>query len=100
MTRDIYTELTLEHPPHARQVKITIQGFYRHHGKETGRPVLDTFIPANRETSIHWFFPRTGTMPPVLCFNYPRGHWSVGSYTVDVYIEGEQVASASFEIYE
>jgi len=30
LTRDIYTELTLEHPTHARQVNITIQGFYRH----------------------------------------------------------------------
>src|SRR5215510_12584430 len=33
MTSDIYTEFTLEHPKHDRQVKITIQGFYHHQGK-------------------------------------------------------------------
>jgi hypothetical protein len=100
MTRSIFTELTLEHPTHAREIKITIQGFYRHRGREINKPVLETSIPANRQKSVYAFYPAMGTGRVLSCVTIPRGHWSVGAYTVDIYIEGEQVTSGSFEIYE
>jgi hypothetical protein len=100
MTRSIFTELTLEHPTHEREIKITIQGFYRHRGREINRPVLETSIPANRQKSVYAFYPAMGTGRFLTCVTIPRGHWSVGTYTVDLYIEGEHVTSGSFEIYE
>jgi hypothetical protein len=101
ITREIYTELTLEHPKHERRLDITIQAFYRHEGKIVGRPVLETYIPADKQESIYWFDKDQGQGRVLSCIgSYPRGRWSVGPYTVDVYINGEKVTSSSFEIYK
>jgi hypothetical protein len=100
ITREIFTELTLEHPKHERRRGITIQGFYRHKGREVGRPELETDISADRQGSVYWFYKGQNEVARPLCFNYPRGQWSAGSYTVDVYINGDKVTSGSFEIYE
>jgi hypothetical protein len=99
LTREILTELTLEHPKHARRLDFTIQAFYRHEGKVIGRPELETYLSADKQVSVYWFNKRTGSLR-VCTKPYPCGRWSVGSYTVDVYINGEKVASGSFEIYE
>jgi hypothetical protein len=99
VTREILTELTLEHPKHARRLGFTIQAFYRHEGKVIGRPELERHISADKQASVYWFEPRTGSLR--LCTHpYPRGHWSAGSYTVEVYLNGAKAASGSFEISE
>jgi hypothetical protein len=72
ITRDIFTELTLEHPKLERQRSFTIQAFYRRLGKVIGKPVLETYIPADRQQSVHSFRIYTGTLricsspPPVV----------------------------------
>jgi hypothetical protein len=99
LTREIFTELTLEHPKYERRLDFTIQGFYRHKGQTTHKPELETYISADRQKSVYWFDTHTGSFR-VCTYPYPRGRWSVGSYTVDVYINGEPVASGSFEVYE
>jgi hypothetical protein len=50
-TREIFTELALEHPKHERRLDFIIQAFYRHEGKVIHRPELETYIPADKQGS-------------------------------------------------
>jgi hypothetical protein len=50
---------------------------------------------------VYWFYKHEGEGRVIPCVGgYPRGHWSLGAYAVDVYLNGEKAAGGSFEIYE
>jgi hypothetical protein len=103
ITRQVYTEITLEYPKRDQRLDFTIQGIYKHktpRGAEVlAKPELKTYSPADSQRSSHWFSSQVGLIHCVSGVGGGR-NWSVGSYTVDVYINGESVGSGSFEIYE
>jgi hypothetical protein len=105
--REIFTELTLEHPKHERRRDFPIHAFYRHKERLIeliGSPVLEAYIRTDQESSVYSFDKDQGNPVPRLkpCSGdqWWGDQWLVGSYTVDVYINREPVTSASFEIYE
>jgi len=103
ITRDIFTELTLEYPKPEQRLDFTIQAVYQRkapEGEVVSRPEKKTYLPADSQRSVHSFRSRAGEL--VLCAPGGGGgsDWPVGPYTVDVFINGEKVASGSFEIYE
>jgi hypothetical protein len=105
ITRDVFTELTLEYPQRDQRLDFTIRAVYQREagqqGKVVSRPELKTYLPAESQKSLHSF--RSSQGRRLTC---PRGasggggKWSIGSYTVDVYIGGDLVTSGSFEIHE
>ena len=105
ITRDVFTEITLEYPKREHRLNFTIDAVYQRKTPQDGevitRPESKTYLPADEQSSMHWF--HSGRLKGVgVCgfWNERRGHWSVGSYTVNVYINGEKVASGAFEIHE
>jgi hypothetical protein len=109
ITRDIFTEITLEYPKREQRLDFTIQAVYQHKtpedGKIVNRPELKTYLPADSQRSLHVFRTDEGNVCCSLICRHesdplPLGGWSVGSYIVDVYINGDKVTSGSFEIYE
>ncbi len=104
ITREIFTEITLEYPQRDQRLDFTIQAIYQHKAPEgrkvVNRPELKTHLPEDSQRSLHSFYPATGTGGWRFCAEVHAGMWSVGSYMVDVYINGEQVTSGSFEIHE
>jgi hypothetical protein len=109
ITRDIYTEITLEYPKREQRLDFTIQAVYQYKAPEGGKvvnsPELSTYLPADSQKSLHTFRSDEGRV----CCSFPciglserrrLGGWSAGSYTVDVYINGEKVTNNSFEIHE
>ncbi len=90
-TRFIFWELNLEHPAPGRQVNLAIEAFwYRPDGSLLRKQVLKTSIEPNWTWSYQTF--GYGWDEP--------GHWEVGSYHVDLYVEGNRIASGSFEVYK
>jgi hypothetical protein len=111
ITRDVFTEITLEYPKRERRVDFTIQAIYQHktpqNGEIVSRPQLKTYLSADGERSIHPLHSRQGQAiccsricGPAYADPPAAGSWPVGSYTVDVYIHGEKMASGSFEIHD
>ena len=106
ITRDIFTEITLEYPKREQRFDFTTQAVYQRRAPQDGEVVsrseLRTYIPAGEQRSIHSLESGKWALGiPVHCSAIGNpGDWSVGSYTVDVYINGEEVASGSFEIHE
>jgi hypothetical protein len=108
ITLSIFTELTLEHSPSERRLDFMIQAVYqskpRANGQVIDRPILKTSLPAEEPRSIHWLGTAPGRVEgiefPCMVMSHLRGQWSVGSHTVDVYINADKVGSGSFEIYE
>jgi hypothetical protein len=101
VTRDVFTEITLEYPKPEQRLNFTITAIYRYttpqDGRNVSKPKLDTYLPADSQRSIHTFRSHEGGLQ--WCSPFIR-KWSVGSYTVDVYIHGDKMASGSFEIYD
>jgi hypothetical protein len=114
ITRDIFTELTLEYPKPERRLDFTIRAVYRRKapdeevvrrkapdGDVVSRPELKTYLPADSQRSVHSFRSHEGGH--LICGTGGRFapiKWQVSPYTVDVFINGEMVTSGSFEIYE
>ena len=110
ITRDIFTEITLEYSKREQRLDFTIQAVYQHKTPEGGnvvnRPELRTYLPADSQKSLHAF--RSDEGKSLCCGRVcvyesdprPLGGWSVGLYIVDVYINGEKGNSGSFEIHE
>lgn len=105
ITRDVFTEITLEYPKREQRLNFTIEAVYQRKtpqdGEIIGRPESKTYLPADEQRSMHSF--HSGRLKGVgVCgfWHERRGGWSVGSYTVDVYINGEKVDSGSFEIHD
>jgi hypothetical protein len=89
--RFIFWELNLEHPAPGRQVNLAVEAFwYRPDGNLLRKQLLKTTI----EPNWTWSYQTYG-------FGWDEpGHWEVGSYHVDLYVEGNMIASGSFEIYK
>jgi hypothetical protein len=103
ITRGIFTEITLEHPKHERRLDFTIQAVYQRKAPQAGEVVsraeLSIDIPADEESSIHKVDSgREDWSIPVHCRARGNpGGWSVGSYTVDVYINGKRSLAARLQ---
>ena len=88
--RYIYWELNLKHPKPTRRVDFAINAVW--HGPDNAvlaEQTYPTHLNADWTTSYHnmnWGWPEAG-------------HWQIGHYTVDLYIEDVRVASGSFEVY-
>ncbi len=88
-SRYINWELCLTHLAPGQQVNFDIDWVYRNDAGIFGQSTLGTYIPADWTSS---------------CFNHgwgwpDVGNWPAGSYTVDLYIAGNKVASDVFEVY-
>jgi hypothetical protein len=111
ITRDVFTEITLEYPKRERRLDFTIQAVYQRKTPDNGvivsRAQLKTSLSADGERSIHLLHSRQGEniccsfiCGPAFASPPTAGSWPVGLYTVDVYIQGEKMASGSFEIHD
>jgi len=89
-TRYIFWELNLEHPAQGHPVDFSIEAiWYRPNNSVLRRQTLQTSLEADWTWSYHqWGF---GWDKP--------GNWEVGSYQVDLYVDGKKVASDVFEVY-
>jgi hypothetical protein len=93
ITRDVFTEITLEYPKRDQRLDFTIRGVYQRkapQGKVITRPELRTYLPADSQRSIHSFRSNEGRR--ILCVGGGTrgGRWAVGSYTVDVLLTGRR----------
>jgi tetratricopeptide (TPR) repeat protein len=90
-TRYIFWELALEHtPPPSRRINFTIvEVWYGPDNKVITTQNFNSFVEPGWSGS--YLYHGYGWKEP--------GKWSTGTYRVDLYIEGAQVATGSFEIY-
>ena len=91
-TRFVNYEISLQHPAPGRVVPLSVNSLWRI--DRTGtllRNQVDDWIriPADWTSSV--FNTGTGNTDP--------GQWEVGTYTVELYVEGRKVAEGKFEIY-
>ncbi|MBN2244430.1 MAG: hypothetical protein JW755_01155 [Candidatus Aminicenantes bacterium] len=90
-TRAIWWELNLEHPDPGRRVDFVIEAvFYRWDGSEIARQINNTAVLPTWTTSYHslgWGWKEAG-------------NWAAGTYRVELFVEGQQAASGTFEITE
>jgi hypothetical protein len=88
--RYIYYELHLEYPEHGQVVDFNIDVYYlRSDGSILGQFPADHQIEADWTSSYHtwgWGWP-------------DPGNWPVDTYTVELYIDGDLIASGDFDIY-
>lgn len=86
-TRYVHWELTLGHPAPGRQRVFAIQSVWHHpDGRVLDRLTMQTVVGATWTWSYH---------------NHSRtagGPWPVGTYRVVLYVQGQQVASGTFEM--
>ena len=90
-TRTIYTEIRLEHPQSERRIDFTITLVCTRENGTTFR--IEDYkgrLEPGWTSSEHW----------IGVGNHGPGDWDAGTYQVDVDINGEKVATGSFEIYE
>jgi hypothetical protein len=93
-TRYVNWELNLEHPAPRRGVDFQITAVYlRDDGagswEEIFRQTLDTSVEGDWTSSYH---------NHSYGFDDP-GNWAIGFYRVDIYFEGQVIASEQFAIY-
>ena len=88
-SRYINWELNLKHPLPERRLDFTINAvWYNPEGNEYTRQRKESSLKPTWETS--WY---------TLGFGWQEsGNWKPGSYRVDLFIEGEKIASGSFEV--
>lgn len=90
-TRTIYTEVRLDYPQPGKRVDFTITLICKRENGTTFRIEESRGrAEADWTSSSHW----------VGMGNFTPGNWDAGAYKVDVQINGEKVATGSFEIYE
>lgn len=88
--RTVYTELHFEHPRPGARIDVPITVIVRHPGASIFR--IEEYrgrIEPDWSSSEH----RIGVG------HHSPGHWEVGIYTVEVYINGDRVATGSFAIH-
>ena len=99
IARDIYTEITLEHPKRDRRFQNpAVYQLKAPDGEVVGGRVENLYTCGEQGPSTGFVATSRRVFVCVLGRSDPR--WSVGSYTVDVYINGEKVASDAFEIHD
>jgi uncharacterized caspase-like protein len=92
MSRYIWWELNLEHPAAGRRIDYKIESiWYGTHGNEFFRDSLDAYVNPDSRTS--WWAKGYGWR------EFSSSNWQTGSYRVDIYIDGEKIASDTFNIY-
>jgi serine/threonine protein kinase len=88
--RYIYYELHLEYPEHQEAVAFDVDVYYyKSDGSILGQFTANHEIEADWTSSYHtwgWGWP-------------DPGNWPVDTYLVELYIDGELIASGSFDIY-
>jgi len=89
-TRYVYWELHISYPESKEPMTFETEAvYYKPDGTEMGRFTEESHIEAGWSSS--WHTSGWGWDEP--------GEWSVGTYRVELYIEGDMVASDTFEIY-
>ncbi len=88
-TKTIHPEIHLVYPPPGKKIYFTLTIHIREKGKTLRIVDYEGRIEPNWTTSYHSV--GVGIMGP--------GNWRVGNYEVDVHINGEKMATGSFEIY-
>ncbi len=90
-TRTVYTEIHLEHPQPRRRIDFTFTlVFSRGNGTTFRIEEYKSRMEADWTSSDHW----------IGVGHHSPGGWDAGAYKVEVHINGEKVATGSFEIYE
>ena len=88
-TRAIWWELNLEHPDPGRRINFAVEAvFYRENGTILTRQTNNTAIQPTWTTSYHslgWGWKEAG-------------NWPTGTYRVELFVDGQQIASGTFEI--
>jgi hypothetical protein len=88
-TRSIYWELDLSYPKPNQRIEFKVDAYwYRPDGTEMGRQTLDGYVQPDWTSSSHsrgWGWADTG-------------HWTSGTYRVDLYVGNTRVASGTFQI--
>ena len=89
-TRFIGWELNLEFPSPGRRISFTVeQVWYHNFGRVLARQTLQTYLEPRWTSSYHnqsW-----GWQNP--------GNWGGGSHRLDLYVQGQKVASGWFKVY-
>lgn len=88
-TRTVWWELNLTYPKPNQRIDFKVDAYwYRPDGTEMGRQTLDGYVQPDWKSSWHtrgWGWADTG-------------HWTSGTYRVDLYVANTRVASGSFQI--
>lgn len=88
-TRYVNWELNLEHPQNGRRVDFTIKSIlYRADGSIMSEQTTQSYVNSD------W----TGTSHTSGWGTEKFGNWQVGSYRIDLYVDGKNIASDSFTI--
>jgi hypothetical protein len=88
-TTRVHPEIHLEYPPPRKKIYFTVTV----HIRENGRTFRIVDYPTRVEPG--W----TSSYHSVDIGVFGPGNWRVGTYEADVHINGDKVATASFEIY-
>ena len=88
-TRSIYWELALDFPPPGRRIDFQVDAFwYKSDGSEMTRQTIPAHVDPHWASSWH-----------TLSFGYAEpGHWTPGTYRVDLYFKNTRIASGTFQI--
>jgi hypothetical protein len=88
-TRSIYWELDLQYPPPGRRIDFQIEAvWYKSDGSEMARQTNSAHVEADWGSS--WHSLGYGYLEP--------GHWTPGTYRVDIYFKNARIASGTFQI--
>jgi len=88
-TRRIGYELILRHSAPGHRIEYSIESVWHHDGAILHTHKFDLGIEPDWIQST-----------PVLALGWDEpGNWPIGSYLVELFIEGRKIASASFEVY-
>jgi hypothetical protein len=89
--RTVYTEIRLEYPQPGKRIDFnTTLVCFRENGTTFRIEEYRGRIDADWTSSSHW----------IGIGNHSPGGWDAGIYKVDVLINGDKVATGSFEIYQ
>jgi len=89
ISRAIYWELDLNFPPPGRRIDFQVDAvWYKSDGSEMNRQTIPAFV-----------FPEWGSSWHTLGYGYTEpGHWTPGTYRVDIYFKTMRIASGTFQI--
>jgi hypothetical protein len=88
-TRSIYWELDLQYPPPGRRIDFQVDAFWhKPDGSEMTRQTISAYVLADWGST--WHSLGFGWVEP--------GHWTPGTYRVDLYFKNSRIASGTFQI--
>lgn len=88
-TTTVHPEIHLDHVPPAKRVFFALTVHIRENGKTVRIVDYDSRIDADSTSSYHSV--GVGVLG--------TGNWRVGTYDVDVHINGEKIATGHFQVY-